>query len=304
MKRMLLAAVALTSATAARADDRTPLEQTLDKITYQAYSNPGFATKDAHTLGDMKGIVTPKECYDAVAGTADDAKVHTSSTSAFADLKKDDTGTYATGAAVKAFCKTYERAYVHMAAESAITAAWLARDAIKRPVEGMYESEAQTVGRYGAECAKRVDEALALGFAASEPIESKFQHMPPVALGDAKATICQPAIDWASQRTGDIQGAAKAKQDAIVAVYKKAGIKGKRLELFVSYGLPEDTGFFAAGCESYVTSVKALKSAKKLFVWLEGDQGYTIRTFTFHGDDYTVTEHTYDTQAQAYRGCH
>ncbi len=39
------------------------------------------------------------------------------------------------------------------------------------------------------------------------------------------------------------------------------------------------------------------------FVWLEGPQGYTIRKFTFKGDNYTVSERTYSTQEGAYRGC-
>ena len=43
--------------------------------------------------------------------------------------------------------------------------------------------------------------------------------------------------------------------------------------------------------------------AKKLFVWLEGDAGYTVRKFTFKGNNYTVSERTYTTQEGAYAGC-
>ena len=83
----------------------------------------------------------------------------------------------------------------------------------------------------------------------------------------------------------------------------KAGIKGKRLELYVSYGMPDNTGFYAPGCGATVESLGALKKAKKLFVWLEGADGYTIRKFSFKGDNYTVSERTYSTQEGAYAGC-
>ncbi len=155
---------------------------------------------------------------------------------------------------------------------------------MKRAVEGQYEAEATHVGITGAECAKRVDAALAFGIAASDKIESSRYGLPAIELGAAKAKYCQPAIDFAGQRVGDIKALAKAKQDAIIAVYKKAGIKGKRLELFVSYGMPDNTGFLAAGCGTWVDTIGALKKAKKLFVWLEGSSGYTVRKFTIRGD--------------------
>ncbi|HTJ41597.1 MAG TPA: hypothetical protein VL463_05850 [Kofleriaceae bacterium] len=306
MKRTLLAApiLLLVSTHAARAEDKTPLEKAMTELAYHAYYNPGFAKSDARTKQDMKDIKPPKQCFDAVAGAADDVKIYTSQAFYWKTAQKDDTGSYITGADAKQFCKDYEKAYVRMSAESAITNTYLSKDTVARPVEGMYESEASQVGVLGDTCAKAVDAALAYGFPATEQIESKFYDMPAIALGDAKAKICQPAIDWAKQRVDAINAGAKAKQDAIIAVYKKVGIKGKRLDLFVSYGMPADAGFYAAGCEHFVETAEGLKKAKKLFVWLEGNDGYTIRKFTFSGDNYTVTEHSYDTQAGAYSGCH
>lgn len=304
MKRTLLAAPILLLAATAHAEDKTPVEKAMTELAYGAYYNPGFAKPDARTMQDMKDVKAPKECFDAVAGVADDLKIYTSQAFYWKTAQKDDTGTYILGADAKAFCKTYEKAYVRMAAEGAITSTWLTKSTVARPVEGMYEGEANQVGVAGAECAKAVDAALAYGFATTESIESKYYEMPAVALGDAKAKVCQPAIDWSTKRVAEIKGAGQAKQDAIIAVYKKVGIKGKRLDLFVSYGMPADAGFYAAGCESFVETAEGLKKAKKLFVWLEGQGGYTIRKFVFSGDNYTVTEHAYDTQAQAYRGCH
>lgn len=304
MKRTLLAATILLSSAVAHAEDKTPLEKTITKLVYQAYSNPGFGKPDAHTLRDMTDVVAPKECSDATAAIADDLKIYSSMAFHWKTAQKDDGGRYILGSDAKAFCKEYEKAYLHMAVEGAITSAWLTKDTVARPVEGMYEGEASQVGVVGAACAAQVDAALAYGFAPTETIESKFYDMPAVALGEAKAKVCQPAIDWSTARVAAIKGAGQAKQDAIVAVYKKVGIKGKRLDLFVSYGMPADAGFYAPGCESFVETAEGLKKAKKLFIWLEGDSGYTIRKFVFSGDNYTVTEHSYDTQAQAYRGCH
>ncbi len=266
----------------------------------EGFGNPRY-TADPQAA---KKWVTPADCVAATKDLADDAHVYIGYTN-YPDIKRDaNNDIYITGAQAKDYCARFAKAYAHEAAETAITFTFLDADAMKRPVEGMYESEAKSVGDRGKACSDAIDAALAAGLPATEQIESKKYGLPAIALGDAKAKYCQPALDWAAKQQGAIQAAAKAKQDAIVAVYKKAGIKGKRLELYVSYGMPDNAGFFAAGCESYVTSLPALKKAKKLFVWLEGDAGYTIRTFTFHGDDYTVGEHTYDTQAQAYKGCH
>jgi hypothetical protein len=80
-------------------------------------------------------------------------------------------------------------------------------------------------------------------------------------------------------------------------------MKGKRLELFVYYGMPEGAGWYGPGCGYSIDNVAALKKAKKLFHWLESAQGYTVRTYKFKGDNYTVSERTYDTQEAAYRGC-
>jgi hypothetical protein len=256
------------------------------------------------TPEELARTPTPAACFDVMKPVADDAHVYSSQAFRLPAHQKDADGTYILGADAKALCQVYATVRVHEAAETAIVQAFLARTTMQRPVDGMYAGEAKTVGDTGARCAAAIDEALAASLPATEPIASKRYQMPAIALGEARATYCQPAIDFGAARAGEIAAAAQAKHDAIAAVYKKAGIKGKRLELFVRYGLPADAGFYLAGCERAAETAAEMAKAKKLFIWLEGSAGYTIRTFAFHGDDYTDTEHSYDTQAQAYRGCH
>jgi hypothetical protein len=285
--------------------DQTPVEKMVTKLTYmidgQHIAKPTWTS----TVSDMQGFPEPSLCVDTLrdAKLAPDTKIYSSQGFWFKTAKKDDKGQYILPADVEGLCKRYEDFYVHEFVEAAVMAAWQQQSMIKKPVEGMYESEAQRVGISGRLCAEWVDKALAYGFKADHKVESSRYSMPTTELGKAKELWCQPAIDFEAKRVEEIKNLAAAKHQAIVDVYKKAGIKGKRLELYVSYGMPDNTGFYAAGCGSTVESLPALKKAKKLFVWLEGPQGYTIRKFTFKGDNYTVTERTYSTQEGAYRGC-
>lgn len=301
----LAAALGAVAATAHRAsaDATKDLDDVYGKVASTLSSND-FSTGWTAEVDDFAKFIKPEACYDAVkaakaAGLADGTKVYSQHTYD----KKDDKGTYFTVADAAALCKQYEDRYVHEYVETALTFTYLEKPTMDHAVEGQYESEAKSVGILGQLCADRVDAALAFGIPATEKVESPRYNVPAIALGDIKAQICQPAIDFATKRTGDIKDLAQAKHDAIVAVYTKAGIKGKRLELFVSYGMPADTGFLAAGCTKWVDNIKSLKAAKKLFVWLEGDSGYTVRKFTIKGDSYSVSEKTFSTQEGAYAGC-
>lgn len=299
---LTIGAVASSVATATAADG-TDLEKLTTKLTYLLNGQP-FAKPDwTSTMQDLAKLDPPSACFAAVKASGPGTKVYSSQAFWFPAAQKDDQGTYVTLAEVSELCARYERTYVVEYAEAALVEAFLEQAQMKRAVEGQHEGEAKRVGEIGAACAARVDAALAFGLAASTTVESSRYHLPAIELGAAKATYCQPAIDFAAQRVGQIKDLAQAKQDAIIAVYKQAGIKGRRLELYVSYGMPDNTGFYAAGCASSVTSLAALKKAKKLFVWLEGSDGYTVRKFTFSGDNYKVSEKTYGTQEGAYRGC-
>ncbi len=123
-----------------------------------------------------------------------------------------------------------------------------------------------------------------------------------VTIAEARAA-CEKLLAETQAFEGAVTGREQAERAEIEAIYKKAGIKGKRLELFVKYGKPDNGGWLARGCTAFVTDVKKLKKAKKLFHWFENDGGYVVRTYTFKGNSYKVSEKTYLTQAKAYRGC-
>lgn len=310
MKNTTIVALAGLGTLVAGAATASPYDQTVVEkmVTNVAYTLDGqhIAKPDwTSTVDDMAKLKPPSYCYDTLrdAKLAADTRIYSSQGFWIKTHQKDDKGTYVLPADVEGLCKRYEDFYVHEYVEAAVMEAWQTESTQKRPVEGMYEAEAQRVGISGRLCAEWVDKALAHGFAATDKVESSRYGMPTVELGQAKATYCQPAIAFEGKMVEAVKKLAADKHQAIVDVYKKAGIKGKRLELYVSYGMPDNTGFYAAGCGTTVESLPALKKAKKLFVWLEGPQGYTIRKFTFKGDNYTVSERTYSTQEGAYRGC-
>jgi hypothetical protein len=295
----------VAGAATAFASDDTPLGKVISALAYrlegQHYAKPEWTS----TASEMESFEKPETCFSALkeSGLGANDKVFAEGAWRLKGAQKEGDRSYVLGKDAEAFCKRYESFYVHEYVEAAVMEAWQQKSMMAKPVEGMYESEAQRVGISGRLCAEWVDKALAYGFKPTDKVESSRYSMPTVELGKAKELYCQPAIDFDAKRVEEIKNLAAAKQQAIVDVYKKAGIKGKRLELYVSYGMPDNTGFYAAGCGSTVESLPALKKAKKLFVWLEGPSGYTIRKFTFKGDNYTVTERTYSTQEGAYRGC-
>jgi hypothetical protein len=254
------------------------------------------------TVAQMAELDAPSACFDALTGLAKDAKLYADWAAYEKDAKKDEADkAYLTPAQADGVCKRYETAYLYEYAEAALVAAWQQGDMMKRPMEEQWEADVQRVGIAGEECAKRVDGALAAGIGSDESIESTRYGMPAVKLGDAKATYCQPAIDYAAKRAAEMKAAAEAKQAKTVALYKKAGIKGARLDLFVEYHPME---WWLPGCQSSTTEPKKMKKAKKLFHWLTDSSGYvTVRTYAFKGDKYKITEKTYDSEAKAYRGC-
>jgi hypothetical protein len=154
--------------------------------------------------------------------------------------------------------------------------------------------------KVGRECAAAIDTAVKAGAPTHVAIQIANQRM---TLDDARGQICQALIDWSSQVGAEGQQMKDDKRAKVRAIYSKAGIKGKRLELFTDYGEPDSGGWYAAGCTRSVTTVKGLKAAKKLFHWFEGPNGYVVRKYTFKGDAYSVSEKSFVTEAAAYKGC-
>jgi hypothetical protein len=154
--------------------------------------------------------------------------------------------------------------------------------------------------KVGRECAAAIDAGIKAGAPADVKVKIRDQKL---TLDEARGQICQALIDWSGAVGAEGQKMKDEKRAKVRAIYAKAGIKGKRLELFTDYGEPDSGGWYAAGCTRSVTTVKGLKAAKKLFHWFEGANGYVVRKYTFKGDTYSVSEKSFVTEAAAYKGC-
>lgn len=151
-------------------------------------------------------------------------------------------------------------------------------------------------------CVDHVGAAIEAGTPAD--IAVNFEDTERVTL-NAVRERCQSIIAWWPGYKAKLIAAEKKALDALYAPYRAVGIKGDRLELFVSEGAPEDGAFYLPGCDRFATDAKTMKKAKKLFVWLTGEYGeVTLRKYTFKGDKYSMQERTFDFKESAYRWCH
>jgi hypothetical protein len=123
-------------------------------------------------------------------------------------------------------------------------------------------------------------------------------------LDDGRA-LCQELLDKRAKEAKEQAAADGAKRAAIEAKWKKVGMKGARLALFVENEL-DGGGFdwYAAGCQTVISDPKKLAKAKKLFTWTAGANGGTlVSKYVFKGNTYKETSREYFDEAKAYRGC-
>jgi hypothetical protein len=132
-----------------------------------------------------------------------------------------------------------------------------------------------------------------------------------VKIGDQTMTltagraICQGFVDEAAGQKQANDTAAAEQRAAIEAKWKKVGMKGARLQLFVENEL-NGGGFdwYARGCQTVISDPRKLAKAKKLFMWTAGANGGTLVTkYTFKGNRYTETSREFFSEAKAYRFC-
>lgn len=281
----------------AHADARADVESKLKIFVSDSASKRWSSMEQRHE---------PSECTDAIAAAkkksvADDAELEFSY-----DIQKivktekrgEYSGTYRIAFAdASKICERYAEVYAYQKARIDVqagydTAAWM------RDVKPEEASNMAGLSKSPQACLDAIDVLDKQGKATVELDGDKTPT-----LAEARET-CTAALADAQKFESTVVGREQAEHDAVEAVYKKVGIKGKRLELFVYYGMPEGGYFLAKGCKSYVTTAKGLKKAKKLFQWLEADDGtITVRTYSFKGDSYKVSEVQYLTQSSAYRGC-
>ena len=151
-----------------------------------------------------------------------------------------------------------------------------------------------------AKCLPELEQAIKDGAPDDVALMIHSDH-PAMTLKEARTKICDAYVAKA-KAFADASGATKkAARDAAAAPYIALGVKGERLELFISYA---DLGFYAKGCKTELTEPKEIARAKALFHWLDGGDGtITIRKYTIKGNGYTISEKTYDRQSLAYKGC-
>jgi hypothetical protein len=121
----------------------------------------------------------------------------------------------------------------------------------------------------------------------------------------AGRAICKAFVEEAAGQKEANDAAAAEKRAAIEAKWKKVGMKGKRLQLFVENEL-NGGGFdwYAAGCQKVISDPKKLAKAKKLFMWTAGANGGTlVSKYVFKGNKYTETAREFFSEAKAYRFC-
>jgi hypothetical protein len=163
-------------------------------------------------------------------------------------------------------------------------------DTQKQGVEGFQVDHLHATAK---ECTKLVDAAKASGMAADAKIrtvvrEVRFDEMP---------ALCEAIGKHADQ----LKAVFVEKFEKAAAKYKAIGIAGKRLEIFAYYNGME---WYLPGCKASTADPRKLKAAKRLFQWLTAPDGtITIRTYTFTGDNYSVAEREFPTEARAYAGC-
>jgi hypothetical protein len=197
-------------------------------------------------------------------------------------------------------CEQYEARYSLRPVEKMLKRAADDEDYRLDPNPQTWKGMGEDNGVYGMNdakaCVKAIDAAMAAGKG-----ETRLPLKPELSLAEIKAQICEPGIAYFAKVDKLLKGAKDAAVSATAEKYKKVGIKGDRLKLFVEY---DNIYWYKKGCESKTDDPAELKKAKALFQWLENADGtHTIRKFTFKGDKYKVSEKTYSTMARAYKGC-
>ena len=150
----------------------------------------------------------------------------------------------------------------------------------------------------GKDCMAATDKAIKAGAPADRKTLINDESL---SLSEGREQICQAMIDFGGRLSGDIKDAHAKAYEEIAAKYKKVGVKGEKLDLFVEY---DNTYWLGKGCEK-VMDVKKQAKAKKLHQWWDNPDGtVTIRTYTFKGNKIKSVKNKVFTLAEnAYKAC-
>lgn len=249
-------------------------------------------------------ILEPANCTDtvkaALAANPGSTKVKSSQFKGWPGaVAKDDYAVFITLDDAKAICDQYVKhlpmfralqAFAMETEEAAQKLRWL--DLVK-PGEG---SSGREVAMSPERCKKAVEGAKAAGVAGTAKVKTKDTTY---ALDEVKTKLCDALATNvpAYIEKEKVIKAAELKQK--MAPFAKAGIKGKRLELFAQYwGV-----YWRLPGGKRTDDPAELAKAKVAFQWLEitdpVDASYvinTVRRYAFKGNDYTISEKTYRTK--------
>jgi hypothetical protein len=294
MKRIWMTAIAIAVATPAHADkakDIAKLGQ--DLVKYADYTGP-VGGENGDGLRDRK---KKTECPKIVAAAAktlspdDDVK---SWSFARHPKQKDNVVKVADlGWFCDEYIRTIDRALLAEVARTGLSAK-------KSLDEGLNDTQKKGVERFqiehlekvAKECKVLVDAAKAGGM----PADAKIRAL----IRDVRFDEMPGLCDAIEQHVVQLKPVFAEKFEKAAAVYKAVGIGGKRLELFAYYHPME---WYFAGCKTSTDDPKKLKAARALFQWLTGPDGITVRKYSFSGDNYTISEKQFVTEAAAYSGC-
>lgn len=160
---------------------------------------------------------------------------------------------------------------------------------------------------FGEKCIAQVDALIAAGAPADVALPINGESM---TLTAGKAAHCQWFLDWADRFAAESAAAEAAQRAArearlaeATARWKKAGLTGDRLRLFVEHD--GDAWYVPSrGCTEE-TRPGSLKKARVLYRWLSsGDWSHTLVRYEWKGGKLVRTsEHYFDTRGKASAGC-
>jgi hypothetical protein len=302
-----LAALALAASAASAGPE--PYESQNYTLSTFVSGSVALRQQGSTIVGDGPSM-TEADCTKVItelkdAGAKPDARLHRTYTAdeltMLGDLaKKDDKGVYVLVKDAPRICQQYASLKRALPGAQALLTYARGLDMLEMlPPEHVGDGGAGALAT-AEQCAPALDEAIKKG-AATDAALTISTNLPPMTLEEARTKICGAYVDKAKSFTGAVEASRKAAYEKIAAPYIKLGVKGDRLELFVSY---ESAPFYDKGCKAEILDIKKLVKAKVLFHWLDASDGtITIRKYTIKGNSYKISEKTYDRQAQAYKGC-
>jgi hypothetical protein len=305
MKHLTFAAILLSSTVAVAEEKSDPgYESKLSPFaagirTMQELGHGALGTPGRNASWEVEQ--EPSACDTVVgslAGKAGD-HLHNPSFAALSFARRDKWGDYITVADAPEVCARFRALKRSLPALAAIATA-------AHSLMVLTTTDPTTTGpgwgagyaQDGAACLSEVDAAIADGVPADLSVPMSGAT---TTLAKARVEVCQAVIDEARKFDAAGEAMKKAAYERIAAPYRKLGVKGDRLELFVTY---DATPFYGKGCTAEIHDIKKLVKAKVLFHWLiNGDGTHTIRKYKIKGNRYSISEKTYDRESKAYRGC-